>query len=82
MSSPEGDKGGNAIRERRAQDVEATDDIIVHGTHPSFGVIWLSLLLSLRQEPFLLRLSEEPLYKIEPSPSIYLWAFLVGVRHL
>ena len=68
MSSPEGDKGGNAIRERRAQDVEATDDIIVHGTHPSFGVIWLSLLLSLRQEPFLLRLSESHCTKSNLPP--------------
>lgn len=49
MPSREGDKGGNAIRKRRAQDVEASDDIIVHGTHPFFGAIWFSLLLPLRQ---------------------------------
>ena len=52
MPSPEGDKRGNAIPESRTQDVEATDDIIVHGSHPSFGVVWLSLLLALRQLPF------------------------------
>lgn len=49
MPSPEGDKGGKAIGERRAQDVEASDNIIVHGTHPSFGAVWFSLLLPLRQ---------------------------------
>ncbi len=49
MPSSEGDKRGNAIDKRRAQNVEASDDIIVHGSHPSFGVIWLSLLFALRQ---------------------------------
>jgi hypothetical protein len=35
MSSREGYKRGNAIPESRAQDVHATDDMIVHGVTPS-----------------------------------------------
>ena len=37
MPSPEGDKRGNAIHESRAQDIDATDAVIVHGSHPPFG---------------------------------------------
>lgn len=35
MPSPEGDKRGDAIRESRTQDIDATDDMIVHGSRPS-----------------------------------------------